>query len=103
MAQPKSSDSKSISSPVTRREFLEAAAGATIAGGLLPRVWAAETRNGIPYRTLPGTNHPRAAYFVRGSGHNEEAEYTERPSDYVNLMDRLERKFENARRRSCFT
>ena len=51
----------------------------------------------IPYRTLPGTDHPKAAYFTRGSGHNEKALYTERPDDYQNLMERLNRKFENAR------
>jgi 2-oxoglutarate/2-oxoacid ferredoxin oxidoreductase subunit alpha len=51
----------------------------------------------IPYRTLPGTDHPQAAYFVRGSGHNEKAIYTEKPDDYQNLMERLGRKFEIAR------
>jgi 2-oxoglutarate/2-oxoacid ferredoxin oxidoreductase subunit alpha len=51
----------------------------------------------IPYRTLPGTDHPKAAYFTRGSGHNEKALYTERPDDYQNLMERLNRKFETAR------
>ncbi|MCL5671851.1 MAG: 2-oxoacid:acceptor oxidoreductase subunit alpha [Acidobacteria bacterium] len=55
--------------------------------------------DGIGYRTLPGTKHPRAAYFARGSGHNEKAQYSERPEDYVNNMDRLNRKFETARRR----
>jgi len=53
--------------------------------------------DGIPYRTLPGTDHPQAAYFTRGSGHNEKAGYTEKPEDYVNLMDRLEKKFQTAR------
>jgi 2-oxoglutarate ferredoxin oxidoreductase subunit alpha len=53
--------------------------------------------DGIPYRTLPGTDHPAAAYFTRGSGHNEEAEYTERSEDYVRLMDRLAKKYEGAR------
>jgi 2-oxoglutarate ferredoxin oxidoreductase subunit alpha len=53
--------------------------------------------DGIPYRTLPGTDHPKAAYFTRGSGHNEKALYTERPDDYQNLMERLNRKFETAR------
>ena len=53
--------------------------------------------DGIPYRTLPGTAHPAAAYFTRGSGHNEKAQYSERPDDYVNNMDRLARKFETAR------
>jgi 2-oxoglutarate/2-oxoacid ferredoxin oxidoreductase subunit alpha len=51
----------------------------------------------IPYRTLPGTDHPAAAYFTRGSGHNDKALYTERPDDYQALMERLNRKFETAR------
>jgi len=51
--------------------------------------------DGIPYRTIPGTNTP--AYFTRGSGHNEKGQYSERPDDYVNNMDRLRRKFETAR------
>jgi 2-oxoglutarate/2-oxoacid ferredoxin oxidoreductase subunit alpha len=55
--------------------------------------------DGVGYRTLPGTKHPKAAYFARGSGHNEKAEYSERPEDYVNNMDRLGRKFETARQR----
>ncbi|MBX9949924.1 MAG: 2-oxoacid:acceptor oxidoreductase subunit alpha [Candidatus Obscuribacterales bacterium] len=54
--------------------------------------------DGIPYRTLPGTNHPNAAYFTRGSGHNEKAGYTERPDDYVKLMDRLLKKLETAKK-----
>lgn len=53
--------------------------------------------DGIGYRTLPGTDHPLAAYFTRGSGHNEKAQYTERPDDYVNNMERLAKKFETAR------
>ena len=53
--------------------------------------------DGIPYRTLPGTNVPQAAYFTRGSGHNEKAQYSERPDDYVLNMDRLARKFETSR------
>jgi 2-oxoglutarate ferredoxin oxidoreductase subunit alpha len=52
----------------------------------------------IGYRTLPGTEHPHAAYFTRGSGHNEKAQYTERADDYQNLMERLNRKFETARK-----
>src|SRR2546423_2063463 len=54
-------------------------------------------KDGIPYRTLPGTEHPAAAYFTRGSGHNEKAQYSERPDDYQNNMERLNRKFETAR------
>ena len=54
--------------------------------------------DGIGYRTLPGTPHPAAAYFTRGSGHNEKAQYTEREDDYRNNMDRLARKFETMRK-----
>jgi 2-oxoglutarate/2-oxoacid ferredoxin oxidoreductase subunit alpha len=50
--------------------------------------------DGVGYRTLPGTNHPHASYFTRGSGHNEKAQYTEREDDYVNNMDRLAHKFD---------
>ncbi|HVJ06566.1 MAG TPA: 2-oxoacid:acceptor oxidoreductase subunit alpha [Candidatus Saccharimonadales bacterium] len=53
--------------------------------------------DGIGYRTLPGTLHPNAAWFARGSGHNEKAQYSERPDDYVNNLDRLDRKWETAR------
>src|SRR5579863_7587993 len=51
----------------------------------------------IGWRTLPGTDHPKAAYFTRGSGHNDAAGYTELPHEYVAIMDRLARKFETAR------
>jgi 2-oxoglutarate/2-oxoacid ferredoxin oxidoreductase subunit alpha len=54
--------------------------------------------DGVGYRTLPGTNHPAAAWFARGSGHNEKSQYSERPDDYANNMDRLARKFETARK-----
>jgi 2-oxoglutarate/2-oxoacid ferredoxin oxidoreductase subunit alpha len=54
--------------------------------------------DGIGYRTLPGTRHPKAAYFTRGTGHTESAAYSERPEDYVAGMERLARKFENARK-----
>jgi 2-oxoglutarate ferredoxin oxidoreductase subunit alpha len=53
--------------------------------------------DGIGYRTLPGTDHPAAAYFTRGSGHNEHAQYSERPDDYERNMERINRKFETAR------
>jgi 2-oxoglutarate/2-oxoacid ferredoxin oxidoreductase subunit alpha len=52
----------------------------------------------IGWRTLPGTRHPKAAYFTRGSGHNDAAGYTEKPAEYVAVMERLSRKFENARK-----
>ena len=51
--------------------------------------------DGIPYRSLPGDGMP--AFFCRGSGHNEWAQYSERPDDYQQNIDRLARKFETAR------
>ncbi len=53
--------------------------------------------DGIPYRTVPGDGMP--AYFTRGSGHNAKGQYSERPDDYVENMERLARKFETARSR----
>ena len=53
--------------------------------------------DGIPYRTLPGTDHPKAAYFTRGTGHDDRAIYSERPEDYVSNMERIFRKLETAR------
>jgi 2-oxoglutarate ferredoxin oxidoreductase subunit alpha len=54
--------------------------------------------DGIPYRTVPGTDHPRAAYFTRGTGHNEKAGYSERPEDWMNNLRRIERKINNTRK-----
>jgi 2-oxoglutarate ferredoxin oxidoreductase subunit alpha len=54
-------------------------------------------KDGIPYRTIPGDGMP--VYFARGSGHNAKGQYSERPDDYVENMDRLARKFETARKR----
>src|SRR5437868_6964384 len=53
--------------------------------------------DGVGYRTLPGTMHPAAAYFTRGTGHNEQSQYSERPDDFEANMDRLNRKVESAR------
>jgi 2-oxoglutarate ferredoxin oxidoreductase subunit alpha len=50
--------------------------------------------DGVAARTLPGTRHPLAAYFVRGSGHDEAARYTESEEVYPRVMDRLRRKLE---------
>ena len=51
----------------------------------------------VAYRTLPGTDHPAAGFFTRGSGHDENARYTESPAAYERNMDRLLRKLETAR------
>jgi 2-oxoglutarate ferredoxin oxidoreductase subunit alpha len=53
--------------------------------------------DGIPYRTLPGNQHPSSAWFGRGTGHNEHAVYTEDGGEYERNMARLSRKFDTAR------
>jgi 2-oxoglutarate ferredoxin oxidoreductase subunit alpha len=51
----------------------------------------------IPYRTLPGNRSPRAAIMTRGTGHDEEANYSEDPKIWHDMMDRLKRKYDTAR------
>jgi 2-oxoglutarate ferredoxin oxidoreductase subunit alpha len=53
--------------------------------------------DGIPYRTLPGL-HPKGAYFTRGSGHNRLGQYTEDADEYVEVIDRIDRKIQQAAR-----
>jgi 2-oxoglutarate ferredoxin oxidoreductase subunit alpha len=53
--------------------------------------------DGIPYRTLPGTPHEKAAYFTRGTGHTDKAGYSEDSEIWQDNMDRLKRKFDTAR------
>ncbi len=53
--------------------------------------------DGIPYRTLPGV-HPKGAYFTRGSGHNRFGIYTEDSAEYVDVVDRIDRKIQRAAR-----
>lgn len=52
--------------------------------------------DGICYRTLPGTHPDKGAYFNRGTSRNHFAGYTEKSADYVDNMERLEKKFVNA-------
>ena len=53
--------------------------------------------DGVCYRTTPGIEHPQAAYFTRGTGHNEKSGYSERPEDWKKNLDRLALKLETAR------
>ena len=48
--------------------------------------------DGIAYRTLPGNRHPQAAYFTRGTGHDQDANYSEREDDWIRNMSRLKKK-----------
>lgn len=51
----------------------------------------------IPYRTVPGNKHPMSSYFTRGTGHDENARYSEDSSVWLRNMDRLKKKYETAR------
>jgi 2-oxoglutarate ferredoxin oxidoreductase subunit alpha len=53
--------------------------------------------DGIAYRTLPGTDAVNAGYFTRGTGHDEDARYSELPDVWERNLDRLARKHETAR------
>jgi 2-oxoglutarate ferredoxin oxidoreductase subunit alpha len=53
--------------------------------------------DGIPYRTILGNCHPSAAYFTRGTGHTEQARYSEDPEVWEQMMLRIKRKFETAK------
>jgi 2-oxoglutarate ferredoxin oxidoreductase subunit alpha len=52
----------------------------------------------IPYRTIPGNTHPQSAYFARGTGHDEDAHYSEKPRDWENNMIRLKNKISSSRK-----
>jgi 2-oxoglutarate/2-oxoacid ferredoxin oxidoreductase subunit alpha len=51
----------------------------------------------ITYRTLPGNRHPNAAYFTRGTGHDEYAKYSEEPDVWERNLERLAKKYETAK------
>jgi 2-oxoglutarate/2-oxoacid ferredoxin oxidoreductase subunit alpha len=53
--------------------------------------------DGVPQRSLPGV-HPKGAYFTRGSGHNKFGAYTEDSDEYQEVLDRVNRKIQNAAR-----
>jgi 2-oxoglutarate ferredoxin oxidoreductase subunit alpha len=49
--------------------------------------------DGVGYRTLPGNRHPAAAYFTRGTGHDENARYSEDNQNWHDLLERLKKKY----------
>ena len=55
-------------------------------------------KDGITYRTIPGNKHPMGAYFLRGTGHDEYARYTEDSATWERMMDRLKSKYVTARK-----
>jgi len=50
----------------------------------------------IAARTFPG-DHPKGAFFTRGSGHNMYGAYTEDAGEYQQVVDRLRQKWETAK------
>lgn len=52
--------------------------------------------DGITYRTAPGNKHPQSAWFTRGTGHNDNAKYSERSDDWERNMQRLAKKYRTA-------
>ncbi len=54
--------------------------------------------DGIPYRTVPGNRHPSAAWFGRGTGHDEDAKYTEDARTWEHNMARLKKKYLTAKK-----
>ncbi len=81
--------------PLQRGKVLSAA---EVEGLETFRRYADVDGDGIPYRTLPGNQNPRAAWFGRGTGHDEGARYSERSDDWERNMERLARKHDTARR-----
>jgi 2-oxoglutarate ferredoxin oxidoreductase subunit alpha len=53
--------------------------------------------DGIPYRTVPGNKHPMSSYFLRGTGHDENARYSEEAAVWERNMDRIKKKYVTAR------
>ncbi|MBN2501638.1 MAG: 2-oxoacid:acceptor oxidoreductase subunit alpha [Anaerolineales bacterium] len=54
--------------------------------------------DGIPYRTVLGNRSTKAAYFARGTGHDEYAQYTEDSEAWEKGMARLKLKFQTAKK-----
>jgi 2-oxoglutarate ferredoxin oxidoreductase subunit alpha len=53
--------------------------------------------DGIPYRTVPGNKHPNAAWFARGTGHDEYANYSEDPEVWEKGLKRISDKVLSSR------
>lgn len=76
--------------PIARGKVLDA--DGLIKAGTFKR-YADVDGDGIPYRTLPGTEHPLAGFFTRGTGHNDSAKYSEDPVIWEKLLNRLTKKW----------
>ncbi|MCG3136160.1 MAG: 2-oxoglutarate oxidoreductase subunit KorA [Planctomycetes bacterium] len=83
--------------PIARGKVLSKEAFLKMPAGSWGR-YADVDGDGIPWRTLPGTEQDGMAYFTRGTGHDEKARYTEDDAMYVKNMVRLSKKFETIRK-----
>jgi 2-oxoglutarate ferredoxin oxidoreductase subunit alpha len=54
-------------------------------------------KDGITYRTIPGTHPTKGSYFTRGTSRDEYAGYTEDSGVYMRNMDRLIKKWGTAK------
>ena len=54
--------------------------------------------DGVPYRTVMGNRYPGAAYFTRGTGHDECARYSEDPEVWVRVNQRIKKKYHDGRK-----
>ena len=59
--------------------------------------YSAQFEDGVSYRVLPGADHTKSGYLTRGSGHNENADYSEEPEDYRKMQDKLKKKWNFAK------
>ena len=54
-------------------------------------------KDGIPFRTYPGTHPTKGGYFTRGTTKDARAKYSEAGPDYLYNMQRLQQKFDTAK------
>ena len=54
-------------------------------------------KDGICYRTIPGTHPTKGSYFTRGTSRDEYARYTEDGEVYVRVVNRILKKWETAK------
>jgi len=59
--------------------------------------YSPEDEDAVAARSLPGVSE-KGAFFTRGSGHNKLGGYTENPAEYKEVMDRLLRKHNAAKK-----
>ena len=53
--------------------------------------------DGIPYRTVPGNQHPKSGHFTRGTSHTEDTGYSEDPVVWEQIFNRIKFKIENGK------